>query len=409
MEKLERTKVFRDPIYGYITVEYDLIARLIDTLEFQRLRRIRQLSGVSMVFQTAEHSRFTHSLGAYELARQAILTVTGLDKALTEYEKLVLIVSALLHDIGHGPYSHAFEHVMKVSHEEMTVRLILGNTEINKVLSEIPNLASDVASVIKHDSKYPLIESLISSQLDVDRMDYLSRDAYFTGATYGNIDYRRILRSMKAVDNKIVVRSSGVNSVESYIMARYHMYWQVYFHKTARAYELLLQSIYKRIYDLQMKGEKIDANVDALISVMQNPDDLTSYILLDDSYVNGLIKQLTLSSDLILRDLAKSFEKRSLFTPIEIDSEEASNKALAIYNNMNELYRPYYYVEANLSQIAYLHIDQSLNYDINDIKILDNDKIVSLEEYSPIVKGLISSASKTMKRVFYKEPLCLIK
>ncbi len=410
MLKLERAKVFRDPIYGYITIEYELFLKLIDTYEFQRLRRIRQLSGVSMVFQTAEHSRFTHSLGAYELARQCLIQVEGLAEALTEYEQLIFLASAMLHDIGHGPYSHAFEHVMKVSHEQMSINLILGDTEINKRLKDIPGMAEDIANVIGHKGKYPLIESLVSSQLDVDRMDYLSRDAYFTGAAYGNIDYRRILRSMKVIDNKIVCRASGVNSLESYIMARYHMYWQVYYHKKAHAYDLLLQSIYHRIYDLAENDIKVDASCEELVSVMKDTNDLSSYVLLDDSYVNGLIKQLTKSSDLILRDLALSFEKRSLFTPLEIDSEKASFVARTIYDKMNPKYRPYYYFSTSVRQTAYLHSDQSLNYDINDIKILDeNNQIQSLEDYSPIIKGLILSGQKEIKRIFYKEPLCMVK
>lgn len=410
MQKLERTMVFRDPIYGYIKVEYQIIEKLIDTYEFQRLRRIRQLSGVSMVFQTAEHSRFTHSLGAYELARYAITEVEGLHESLNEYEQMVFMISALLHDVGHGPYSHAFEHVMEVSHECMTCRLILGNTEIYHVLSEVEGLASDVASVIAHEGKYPLIESLISSQLDVDRMDYLSRDAYFTGATYGNIDYRRILRSMKIVDKKVLFRASGVNSIESYIMARYHMYWQVYFHPKARAYELLLQSIYRRIADLTKNNIKIDASIEALTSVIQNSNDLRSYVLLDDSYVNGMIKQLTTSSDLILRDLALSFEKRKLFNYLEIESDKDSELSRIIKEKIAPELQPYYYVENKVSQTAYLHSDQSDTYDINDIKILTpNSEVISLDTYSPIIKGLTSTATKTSTRIFYKEPLCLIK
>ena len=410
MQKLERNKVFRDPIYGYITIEYDLFLRLIDTYEFQRLRRIRQLSGVSMVFQTAEHSRFTHSLGAYELARLCLAQVEGLKEVLGEYEQIVFLTSALLHDIGHGPYSHAFEHVMKVSHEQMSIALILGDTEINQVLKTIPSLADDVANVIGHEGKYPLIESLVSSQLDVDRMDYLSRDAYFTGASYGNIDYRRILRSMKVIDNKVVCRASGVNSLESYIMARYHMYWQVYYHKKARAYELLLQGIYHRIYDLSNSGISFDADAYALVSVMKDPSDLKSYVLIDDSYVNGLIKQLTKSSDFILKDLALSFEKRALFTALDIQSDADLNKAHAFYEQLAPKYRPYYYYETAVRQTAYLHSDQSLNYDINDIKILtEMGTIVSLEDYSPIIKGLISSGQKEVKRIFYKEPLCFVK
>lgn len=408
-KKLERTKVFRDPIYGYIRVNYEIILKLIDTYEFQRLRRIRQLSGVSMVFQTAEHSRFTHSLGAYELCNLALEGIDGLAATLTEYEQVVFLISALLHDIGHGPYSHAFEHVMQVSHEEMTVKLILGKTEINQVLSEYENLAADVASVISHEGRFKLIESLISSQLDVDRMDYLSRDAYFTGATYGNIDFRRIIRSLLVKDNQLVLRASGVNSVESYIMARYHMYWQVYFHPTARAYELLLMSIYKRIYDLAKSNKATSVNAEALINVINNPDDLKSYVLLDDSYVNGMIKYLTSSNDEILKDLALSFEKRSLYQHIEIETEKDSKQLTIIKDSIDSKYLPYYYIQTEVSQKAYLHTSGDKT-DINDIKILKPDgSIVSLEDYSPIVKGLIDSAKKTSIRVFYKEPLCQIK
>ena len=206
--KLARTKVFRDPLYGYITVDYKIISDLIDTRELQRLRRIRQLSGVSMVFQTAEHSRFTHSLGAYQMANLVIENVEGM-KEISEYEKLIFLIASLLHDIGHGPYSHAFENVMEKSHEDMTVSLILSPlTEVNRVLAIYDKLANDVASIIAHDGKFPLIESLVSSQLDVDRMDYLSRDAYFTGAAYGHIDYFRILRSMKIKDNHVMVRAN---------------------------------------------------------------------------------------------------------------------------------------------------------------------------------------------------------
>lgn len=410
LKKLQRSKVFRDPIYGYITVEYEIIARLIDTYEFQRLRRIRQLAGVSLVFQTAEHTRFTHSLGAYELARLCLNNVEGLKELLTENESLILLISALLHDIGHGPYSHAFEHVLKHSHEEMSCKLILGETEINKILSEYDGLAEDVVNVLSHGGKYPVIEGLISSQLDVDRMDYLCRDAYNTGATYGNIDFRRIMRTMKVLDGKIVFRASGVNSIESYIMARYHMYWQVYFHPKSRAYELLLQSIYMRISDLTKNNVKINANVDELISVIQNPDDLASYVILDDSYVNGMIKQLTKADDEILRDLAISFEKRSLYKFIEINNEDEYNEALKIKDEMDPIMAPYYFNENKVTQTAYLHVASTLDDDINDIKILTpNGKIESLEEYSPIIKGLVSSASKTIKRIFYKEPLCLIK
>lgn len=407
-KKLERTKVFRDPLYGYIEVDYELISLLIDSLEVQRLRRIRQLSGVSQVFQTAEHSRFTHSLGAYEMARQVLLHVRGVEENFNEYEKVLFLASALLHDIGHGPYSHAFESVLKESHEDMTVRLILSDTEVNSILSRASlTLPSDIAGVILHKGKYKLIESLISSQLDVDRMDYLSRDAYFTGATYGIIDKERILRSMIIKDKKLYIKASGVNSIESYLMSRYHMYWQVYYHGIARSYELILQNIYKRIFDLSKQNIKIDANIDALLNVMKDPSDIKSYVLLDDSYVNGMIKQLINSKDIVLSDLAKSIEKRYLYSYIELNDSNLEEALEIEKKYQNSEFKDYYFAKISVSLVAYLHTNHKIKYDLNDIKILkENGEIESLENYSKIIEAFIDSSNKKVTRVFYKELPC---
>lgn len=399
--KLERTKVFRDPLYGYITVDYKLISDLIDSKEVQRLRRIRQLSGVSMVFQTAEHSRFTHSLGVYQMANLVLINVEGMNE-ISEYEKLVFLCSALLHDIGHGPYSHAFEHVIEKNHEEMTVNIIKSEkSSVNKILSISDTLADDIASVISHDGKFPLIESLVSSQLDVDRMDYLSRDAYFTGAAYGHIDYFRILRSMKMVDNKLLVRASGVHSIESYLMSRYHMYFQVYYHPVARAYECLLEGIYNRIKDLVKENIEIDANISSFINVLNGCNDILEYINLDDAYVNGFIKQLTKSNDHVLKTLATAFENRHLFKFVELandpDPDFLDNLAKK-YDNPNG---KYYYKNTVVSQVAYSH---SKKTDIMDIKVLLPDgSIKSLDKYSPIIKSLSLSSYKMIERIYYFE------
>ena len=400
-ETLDRTKVFRDPLYGYITVDYKIISDLIDSKELQRLRRIRQLSGVSMVFQTAEHSRFTHSLGAYHMANLVIQNVEGMDK-IDRYEKLLFLISALLHDVGHGPYSHAFEAVMDVSHEDMTVKIITSkNTEINKILSIAPNLAEDVASIISHSSKYPLIEQLVSSQLDVDRMDYLSRDAYFTGAAYGHIDYYRILRSMKIENNKLCVRASGVHSIESYLMSRYHMYFQVYYHPVSRSYETILENIYKRIKDLVDDGKQIDAYIDTFLNVINNNDDIESYIELDDAYVNGFIKQLTKSNDEILNKLANSFVNRNLFKFIDLSDDYTEEEINNIKNKYDSYYKKYYYLETSVSGVVY---SKNNTNSINDIMVLlPNGKTKTLDKYSNIVKSLAISSNKTIDRIYYLE------
>ena len=401
--KLKRPKVFRDPIYGYINVEYKIIDDLIDTKEFQRLRRIKQLAGLSMVFHTAEHSRFCHSLGAYEMARKVIDKAEGIKEALGEYEQVLFLCAALLHDLGHGPYSHAFEAVMPISHEEITVKIILGNTEVNKILSINPNLALDIASIINHNGKYELIEALVSSQLDVDRMDYLQRDSYFSGALYGTIDANRIIRSMKIINKEVVYRASGAPAVESYLMARYHMYNQIYYHQVARSYELLLQSIFFRIFDLIDSGINVNAYIFEFVDAVKNIN-LDSYLFIDDLYVNGFIKQLSKSDDSILNDLCNRFLNRKLFEVIDLRLEEDKEKIENIrkkYTNDPILSR-YYYEESRLSQYAYKHIDDIDK--VNDIKILlPSGKIVSLEEYSPIVKGLITNAFNTFERIFYGE------
>ena len=400
-EKLKRTKVFRDPLYGYIQVDYKVISDLIDSREVQRLRRIRQLSGVSMVFQTAEHTRFTHSLGAYQMANLVLQNVDGIE-VLDEYKCIVFLCAALLHDVGHGPYSHAFESVIDLSHEEMTVKIILSKeTEINKILSEYDNLANDIASVIAHDNKFPLIEALVSSQLDVDRMDYLSRDAYFTGAAYGHIDYYRILRSMKIVNNRLCVRASGVHSIESYLMSRYHMYFQVYYHPIARSYESLLENIYKRVNDLVSEGKIIDAPIETFLNVIKNNSDIESYIDLDDAYVNGFIKQFTKSSDEILRKLSLCLVNRHLYKYIDLADEPDPEEIEAIKSKYNEETIRYYYLESRVEGVAY-SIYKKTN--INDIKVLlPNGKIKSLEQYSPIVKSLTISSIKTVNRIYYLE------
>ena len=398
-EKLERTKVFRDPLYGYVNVDYKIISDLIDSKEFQRLRRIRQLSGVSMVFQTAEHSRFTHSLGAYEMANIALEKVRGLN-TLSEYEKIVFLCAALLHDVGHGPYSHAFEGVLNISHEEMTTKIILSPlTEINKILSVKTGLAEDVASVIGHDGKHPLLETLVSSQLDVDRFDYLSRDAYFTGTAYGKIDYMRILRSMLVKNNTLYVKSTGVQAIEAYLMSRYHMYFQVYYHPVARSYESILESIYKRIVDLSKDKNIKDSNISAFLNTLKNNSDVESYIELDDAYVNGFIKQFTKSKDKILNKLANCFINRHLFACIELDDIQNQNEVEDIKNSFSELEQRYFFIRSEASASIYL---QSKKSDINDIKVLlPDNKVKSIDQYSDIVKALRKVGEKKVSRIYY--------
>lgn len=388
-KKLARQKVFRDPLYGYIEVNYEVISQLIDSKEVQRLRRIRQLSGVGMVFQTAEHSRFTHALGCYQMANLVLEKVEGAKETLNQYEQVLFLIAALLHDVGHGPYSHAFEEVLETPHEEMTARIIESPlTDINQILVANAINPSDVASIIRKNSNYKIIEKLVSSELDVDRMDYLARDAYFTGATYGTIDRNRLLRSLVITKAGVFVRASGVHSVESYLMSRYHMYFQVYYHPVARAYELLLEGIYKRIKDLTDAKIKINANIKEFVEVISDNNRITDYIALDDAYVNGFVKQLINSSDKILSTLSEAFLNRRLFKYLDVKEPIDTSKY-----QINK----YYYNESTVSAVAYLASKGGINMLLND------GSVVKLEEYSPIINSLVDSSYKTLKRIYYFE------
>jgi HD superfamily phosphohydrolase len=388
-------KVFRDPLYGYVRVNDEIIDELINTSEFQRLRRIKQLCGVSMVFHMADHTRFSHSLGAYELAREVLEKVKDVDNELTDYEKTVFLCSALLHDIGHGPYSHSFEKIFKINHEIMTINIILGDTSINKALKKYDaRLPKDIASVINHEHKFPLIEQLVSSQLDVDRMDYLKRDAYFTGAQFGDIDIEKILRGMLVKDKKIVFKYNCVPNIEDYLMSRYHMYYQVYFHPVSRCFEVMLEMIYERWYELIKIGYPFKTDVSLLIDVIDKKD-VDTYLKIDDVYVNGCIQQFQYEDDPIIKDLAYRLFNRKLFSHIDLKyaTDSEVEKVKQFKNN-----KKYYYKEDVVSKSAY-------DYQIDEqIKILiPGDKEVDLLEFSPIVKAFSKSSKYTSRLIYYSE------
>ena len=329
MKKLEE-KVFRDPIYGYIHVYDQLIWDLIQTKEVQRLRRIKQLGGTYMVFHTAEHSRFSHSLGVYEMARKIIRALMHRGTILSEEERLLVLSAALLHDLGHGPFSHSFESVFGVRHELFTEKIIIGNTEVNRVLeSYCKGFATKVRDVINKSYPNPLIVSIISSQLDADRLDYLLRDAYFTGASYGEIDVDRILRTMRVVNNKIVYKVSGMHAIEDYLMSRYQMYWQVYLHSTGRSFDLVIQRMLHRVRELIFTGYKFKHPLGALKDLFLEEElSVETYLKFDDSTLIYYISQFIDEDDEILHDLADRFINRRLFKEIHYTPSDEMDEKL---------------------------------------------------------------------------------
>ncbi len=313
-ERLNEVKVLRDPVHGYIHVELKVVWDVLNSAWFQRLRRIRQLGGAVVVYHCAEHTRFEHSLGVYEIVRRMVTEVPDLNRELNEKEKVTVMLAGMLHDIGHGPYSHAFEGITNTSHEVYTCRIIEENTEITKILENAcPGLAKDVADVIRHESANPILSQLISSQLDADRFDYLIRDAYFTGTKYGEFDMERILRTMRVENGRVVVKESGVYAVENYIMARYHMYWQVYYHPVARSYECILHMAFKRLKDLGPK--KVDPCVIPLfLPIIKGQEiPLDTYFDLDEYSCAYGFAQLVHHKDQIVADLARRIRDRDLF------------------------------------------------------------------------------------------------
>ncbi|MFV0499311.1 MAG: HD domain-containing protein [Bacilli bacterium] len=288
---LDEEKVFKDSVLGYVKVNKQLIWELINTPEFQRLRRIKHLGGVSMVFHTAEHSRFTHSLGVYEITRRMMISIEGL--VLSEYEKTLMLCSALLHDLGHGPLSHAFESISEVSHENMTIRIIKENTQVNNILrNHDETLINDICSVLTHKYKNPIITSLISSQIDADRLDYLIRDSYNTGVVYGITDFERLFRIASVVDNKVCFKKNSIKELEIYLLSRTCMYDKLYFHPVARSYEIILQKIILRYKYLYQDGFEFIENYH-LFNCLDGKISLENFYMLDDATISHYVKLLS--------------------------------------------------------------------------------------------------------------------
>ncbi|THF74470.1 HD domain-containing protein [Cohnella fermenti] len=318
---LDEEKVFKDPVHHSIYVQDATIWKLINTPEFQRLRRIRQLGTTYLTFHGAEHSRFSHSLGVYEITRKIInqFERNGY-KDWPQGEKMVSLCASLLHDVGHGPFSHAIEQVFDTDHEEWTCAIVLGQTEINRVLREADEqLPQKVASVIRKTYDKPIVVSLVSSQMDADRMDYLLRDAYFTGVNYGTFDLDRILRVLRPHQGRIVVKESGMHAVEDYLMSRYQMYWQIYFHPVTRSSDIILKKIFRRAVELHQSGYRFEFMLGSLKKLLQGELDVEAYLSLDDNAAFTAFGEWAREKDELLSDLCRRFLDRRLYKYVQLE------------------------------------------------------------------------------------------
>lgn len=387
---LEEEKVFKDPVHRYVHVRDRFIWDLINSAEFQRLRRIKQLGTSFFTFHGGEHSRFNHSLGVYELMRRILETFEGRIQ-LTYEEKLLCLCAGLLHDVGHGPFSHSFEKVFRYHHEDWTRAILLGDTQINTILRRIDEgFPQKLAEVIAKTYDNKLIVSLISSQLDADRMDYLLRDAYYTGVNYGNFEIERILRVMRPQEDGIVFKFSGMHAVEDYIMSRYQMYWQVYFHPVTRSGEVVLRKIFQRAKELFRQGYSFGQEPLMLLPFLQDKVKLADYLALDESVILFYMQMWRKEKDEILKDLCARFLDRNLYKYVEFHS-----KGFQLLPELKELFE-----KAGIDPAYYLEVDTTsdLPYDfyrageeeerIPIMLQMPSGELVELSQKSEIVQAI---------------------
>ena len=328
-----KNKIINDPIYGFITVKDPLIYELIDHPYFQRLRRISQLGLTYLVYPGAYHTRFHHAIGAMHLMGRAIYTLRQKGHEITPEEERGVLIAILLHDVGHGPFSHALEHTLipGVSHEALSLKIM---EELNQEFDGALTLAIDIFT---NNHPKAFLHQLISSQLDMDRLDYLRRDSFYSGVTEGSVNSERLLTMLNVKDDQLVVDSKGIYSVEKFLVARRLMYWQVYMHKTVLSAEFMLVNILKRAKYLANQGVEL-TGTQALKHFLhadytwndfeENPAILKKFLELDDFDVMSGIKDWTNHNDLILSDLSGRIINRNLLkirlqeTPFEEELAE---------------------------------------------------------------------------------------
>ncbi|WP_136666603.1 HD domain-containing protein [Flavobacterium sp. H122] len=331
MSSTNKLKIFNDPIYGFITIPNPFIYDLIQHPYFQRLRRISQMGLSYLVYPGANHTRFHHALGCLHIMQKAVSVLRFKNVQISEEEENALYVAILLHDIGHGPFSHAMEHsiVEDVHHEEISLLFM------NKLNKEFDGKLSLAIQIFKGEYHRKFMLQLVSSQLDMDRMDYLKRDSFYSGVEEGKINSDRLIQMMNVVDDVLVIEEKGIYSVEKFLMARRLMYWQVYLHKTSLVAEEILTRILKRAKELYQKGTEIECSK-PLHFFIQNKislDDFTDEILnefakLDDTDIIGAIKNWQYHSDYTLSELSRIIINRDLLK-IQMGEEKFSSELIA--------------------------------------------------------------------------------
>lgn len=402
-----KRKIINDPIYGFVTIPSDLIYDLINHPYFQRLRRIKQLGLTNLVYPGALHTRFHHAIGAMHLMQETVIILRQKEIAITEEEEQAVLIAILLHDIGHGPFSHALEHsiVRGVNHEAISSLFMDKlNTEFNGKLDLAIKIFND-----RYAKKF--LHQLVSSQLDMDRLDYLKRDSFFTGVSEGVISSDRIIKMLNVVNNELVVEHKAIYSIEKFLIARRLMYWQVYLHKTVLSAETLLVNILMRAKELSALGKELFATP-ALQLFLKNDfietdfkkdgSLLDKFSKLDDSDVDASIKVWSENEDTILARLCQNLLERRLYK-IEIQNEPIDTAYKNKYiERVSELYHidkkdaHYFVVTDVVNNSAYTANQFNINI------LMSNGKLVDVADASDQLN--IQSLSKTVSKYFICYP-----
>ena len=408
-----KRKIINDPVFGFLSIPNDLIYDVLQHPYVQRLNRIRQLGLSYLVYPGATHRRFGHSLGAMHLMQEAIRSLRLKDVEITEQEETAAMIAILLHDIGHGPFSHVLEHTIVdgVTHEDISLLMML------RINEDLHGQLDTAIAIFKNEYPKHFLHQLISSQLDVDRMDYLCRDSFFTGVQEGRVASERLLKMLDVRDDKLVVQIKGIYSVEKFLVARRLMYWQVYLHKTSVAAEQHLIKILSRAKELARESRESRVESGELFCspalryfLYQNvtfadfgvhSEALEQYALLDDNDVLSAIKAWISSEDKVLSALSKSFINRQLFrgelldAPLTDAQKKELNQTYAKALGLTEEEAQYMWSE---------HVSTSNTYSekADSIDILYSDgRVRDIAEASEIL-DLESLTRKPIKRYIFK-------
>ncbi|MEO6520154.1 MAG: HD domain-containing protein [Mucilaginibacter sp.] len=405
---MNKKKIINDPVYGFITIPSELIFDLIEHPYFQRLRYIKQLGMTHLVYPGALHTRFHHALGAMHLMSLTIETLCNKGHDITPEEEEAVTIAILLHDIGHGPFSHALEQtiVEGISHEDISSVLM---DRLNEQFDGRLIMAIDVFNGTYHKK---FLHQLVSSQLDMDRMDYLTRDSFFTGVSEGVISFDRIIKMLNVKDDHVVVEEKGIYSIEKFLVARRLMYWQVYLHKTVIAGELMLGKILERSRELALEGEDLFAtpalkyfltNSITINAFVNSNNDLDTFASLDDTDIMSAIKVWATHDDFILSSLCKNLITRNLY---HVEISNVAPTADVINTLVERAIEQYGITEDEASYFVFTDSITNKAYKVGDgnIRILMKDGSVQ-----DITTASDNSNLEALAKTVKKYVLCCIK